>query len=746
MLVVACPAPRPPGPVELTLPADGQTVMGVVVVEGTAAPRASVQLTLRSGERQLAASTVTAAADGRFTASLTYPVVDDELAPGAALELAATQTTTGGTSSPRTLSLMHACHGEPHRLELSDPSSPVAHFALGAAQGVRESSRFTRAGAPIPILVWKGLRYGRDTSGARRWKPPLAAGCLPGLFRADQEPSDCAMSHIAERNRCPPAGAEDCLFLNVYAPDPAVVPPPPSGKYPVMVWIHGGNFEWGYGFEPFAGHNLAAAGVVVVTINYRVGTMGFLAHTAFGGENDAGASGNYGLHDQVEALRWVKQNIDGFSGDPAQVTLFGQSAGGSSSCYHVASRQSAGLFHRAIIQSGGGCLTASASNAAQYAEAVLDRVKRIDGRDCRAAPEGVAACLRSASLCALAAINTGSYTPASGSAEAPGTYAGVDGLFLTERPLATFLRGAQNPVPVMIGIANREEYEIARGQTSPEPMDAAAYDAWCATNYKQFSSYVCGGYPLADYGSPMNAIELIFADQKYECRDRQVRRALSRTPGSAVFAYVFAQGATAARDFAAHGDELPFLFGQPERFGVTFEPADWSEALTIRAYWTQFAKTGDPNGGALPAWPRWDESTRRRQVLDNEEPGCLAHATQTACEAGGCVWTSLGCGRLASTFEGPFRDAVCDRVWDPRLPACGDGRLQVTEQCDDGNLSAGDGCDARCRCEVAPTLNDGVCSVCETAADSPADCGGDCFVNDGGCAANKRCDTRATCR
>lgn len=629
------------------------------------------------------------------------------------------------------------CHGEAIGLELAAPDAPIATFHDGRAVGVREMSIYGET--PVPIYAWKGLRYGRDTGGANRWRAPVPAGCQDGVYDATAFGATCMQSQRSDRDSCPPVGSEDCLFLNVFVPDPSVVEPPESGRYPVMVWIHGGNFEWGAGsLDAYQPHSLANWGVVVVTINYRVGTMGFLAHPAFGEEND-GASGNYGIMDQIEALRWVQRNIDGFMGDADDVTIFGQSAGGSSSCYHVASAQSTGLFHKAILHSDGGCFTIAEETKLAHAEAIVDRVERIDGVDCGG---DVAACLRNASPCALAAIDTGSYTPDGG--EVPGTYAGVDGHVLTETPLESFVAGRHNHVPVIVGATNREEAWIARGSVSPHPTNESEYVAWFEMAVGDFSDVVLRTYPLSDYAEPMDGIELFFSDNKYECRQRRVRRALVGSQSEPVYSYVFAHG-NGEQTFAAHGDEIPYLFGTPASVEKTFDESDWAQAIVLQAYWTQFAKTGSPNAETLPVWEPWNETQRPRLVFDNDPSPCSG-LDEAAC-TGDCLWIpSLGCGLLAVPFEGDYRDAQCDALWEPLVPVCGDGRLQLGEECDDGNDADGDACSNACACTSAAVTGDGTCDACENAITSPDDCGGNCFLNGNACDPVDACDPTGTCR
>jgi para-nitrobenzyl esterase len=397
--------------------------------------------------------------------------------------------------------------------------------------------------------------------------------------------------------------SEDCLNLNVYTPTLR------SGSdRPVLVWIHGGGLVQDGG-RNYDGTKLAVAGTVVVTINYRLGALGFLAHPALA-SRPGGAAGNYGLMDQQAALRWVQRNIAQFGGDPRNVTIAGQSAGGLSVLAQMVSPGARGLFQRAIVQSGTFALN---QQPLATAEAAGETFATAVG-----CPDQSAACLRNVPVSDLVS-NFG--------VEIPGV---VDGSVLTQ-PIGTALaRGQFARVPVINGITHDEELlfvaglgiTVSQGTNIPlagDPTDPANYLANIAralgvTDAR--AAAIANEYPLSAYPSPLVAFSLLVSDASFACPALQVDR-WTAARGVPTYAYQFNDDNAPLNilppdkqhlGLSTHGSELPYLFDQPNApFPVTrtLTPDQQALAASMRTDWASFAGTGNPSSHALP-WPSFN--------------------------------------------------------------------------------------------------------------------------------------------
>ena len=400
------------------------------------------------------------------------------------------------------------------------------------------------------------------------------------------------------RNPFLPPGpiSEDCLYLNVYTPTPRSG----SGR-PVLVWIHGGGLVQD-GARNYDGTKLAADGAVVVTINYRLGALGFLAHPALA-SRPGGAAGNYGLMDQQAALRWVQRNIAQFGGDPRNVTIAGQSAGGLSVLAQMVSPGARGLFQRAIVQSGTFALN---QRPLATAEAAGETFATAVG-----CPDQTAACLRSVPVSDLVS-NFG--------VEIPGV---VDGSVLTQ-PIGTALaRGQFARVPVINGITHDEELlfvaglgiTVSQGTNIPlagDPTNPANYQANIAQALgvsAARAAAIAAEYPLSAYPSPVVAFSLLVSDASFACPALQVDR-WTAARGVPTYAYQFNDDNAPVNilgfslGLATHGAELPYLFDQPNT-PVVLNPDQQALAASMRTDWASFAGTGNPSSRALP-WPSFN--------------------------------------------------------------------------------------------------------------------------------------------
>ncbi len=461
-----------------------------------------------------------------------------------------------------------------------------------------------------------GIPFAASPTGAARFAPPVRAAPWDGVRPAEsfgavapQNPSMMEALFGGEAERWD----EDCLRLNVWTPDPS-----PTARLPVMVWIHGGGFEMGSGSSPlYDGTAFARNGVVLVTLNYRLGAFGFLE---LGGlDPELTGSGNVGLLDQVTALEWVQEHITAFGGDPDEVTVFGESAGAMSLSLLLAMPATAGLFHRAIAQSG-------AAAAARSLGAAMD-----DTREFMAAAglEDLAA-LRAASpeqlLAAHAAMASERTADPEGVIERTGNPLAflafrpvADGTIVPEDPLAAIANGAAAEVPLLIG-TNAEEWKLF-AMMSPPPADEAALrqraevvvtDADAALEVYRAER---AGATVADLECAL-LTDLVF-------RIPAARLAAAQAPHAPVHEYLWrwASPAWGGMIGAAHAIEIPFVFDLVEdhRLHVFVGPeAPRSLARATHEAWINFARTGRPAHRSLPEWPTVDGPGRPVMVLDTQ--------------------------------------------------------------------------------------------------------------------------------
>ena len=442
-----------------------------------------------------------------------------------------------------------------------------------------------------------GVPYAAPPVGQLRWRPPQPHERWRGVRDATRFGARCPQTAgafgLASTN-------EDCLFLNVFAPEREDEGSP--HRAPVMVWIHGGALVVGESndFDPV---RLVAQGLVVVTINYRLGALGFLAHPALTAESPRAASGNYGLMDQQAALGWVRRNIRAFGGDPANVTIFGESAGGLSVHSQLVSPLAAGLFGRAIVESGAYQLTQPSLTTAEAAGRAFSTRAGCAGQ--------TVACLRSIPVATVLA-NQGAGT----------TGPTVDGAVLRSSIGAALRSGSFNRVPVIEG-TNRDEWRLFVAGTEVAtgvPLSAAGYPAAIAATFRvppAVVSAIAAEYPLASYPSPSVALSAAGTDAIFACPGLTVTGLLAQRVRT--FQYEFDDPNAPMRFFppvsfptgAYHAAELQYLFKlttQRPDPGLSADQARLSRAMV--AYWTQFARAGDPNSRRTPRWPRSDAGQR----------------------------------------------------------------------------------------------------------------------------------------
>jgi para-nitrobenzyl esterase len=387
--------------------------------------------------------------------------------------------------------------------------------------------------------------------------------------------------------------SEDCLFLNVWALKGA-------RNAPVFVWIHGGSLTTGSSSETlYDGKKLAERGVVVVSINYRLGALGYLAHPQLSAESPDGVSGNYGLLDQIEALRWVKRNIAAFGGDPANVTIAGESAGGLSVMYLMASPPARGLFAKAIAESAYMISTPELKQA------------RFGEQAAEAMGTKLALALGAKDIAALRAMDAKKLVDAAGkSGYIP--FGTIDGRVLPRQLVEVFDRGEQAPVPILAGF-NSGEIRSLRFLIPPVPADAATYEAAIRSRYGDLADDFLKLYPSTHLEESILAIT---RDALYGWTAQRLVMKQAAL-GHRSFLYFFDHSYPTAEAAGLHGfhaSELPYVFGTADRTPpfwpkVPATPAETALSNAMIDYWTSFARTGEPSAAGQPRWPAY-ESTR----------------------------------------------------------------------------------------------------------------------------------------
>ena len=460
------------------------------------------------------------------------------------------------------------------------------------------------------VQAFKGIPYAAPPVDDLRWKPSQPVVAWDGVKACAEFGASCPQSMIPEGSFYSFTNVdemdEDCLFLNVWTDAKSA-----DEKRPVMVWFHGGSLTRCSGSDArFNGVNLAKKGVVVVTVNYRLGPLGYLAHPELSQEEPKGVSGNYGVLDQIESLRWVQQNISQFGGDPGNVTVFGQSAGSWSVQAMVATPLAKGLFHRAIGQSGG---LFGAVRDLETSEGDQRSGHQI-GQDFLEAC-GVKTIAEARALSAEKIIEV--FLNAGRSFY---TRPVVDGWVIPDTIDAIFGNGRQNDVPVMLGMTANEMASLSDPAGHPKTtadLEEAVARQFGAADFDEFTA----AYGGTDDETAQKAYLALIRDVAFSAHMRRWARS-SDTISSSAFLYyfTFAPPVPGTEYLGAfHSSDVPFAFQNidPE-FG---EEAD-AVADAMSDYWVNFAKTGDPNGAGLPKWEAYNQDTEPYMELgDIRRPG-----------------------------------------------------------------------------------------------------------------------------
>jgi para-nitrobenzyl esterase len=460
---------------------------------------------------------------------------------------------------------------------------PVVVTASGTVRGSEQDG----------LRRFRGLPYAAPPTGQRRWQPPQLVNSWSGIRDATKPGPACLQPEASDM----PAGtpqSEDCLTLEVTAPAE------PGDNRPVMVWIPGGGFITGAGSIYDPARLVRAGKVVVVTVNYRLGVFGFFAHPQLGDDS------NFGLQDQIAALRWVRANIARFGGDPGRITLAGASAGAMSTCTLMTSPSARGLFHRAIIQSGS-CLTNHPAGALGEGVAAISSwhpLSTIQGTGQAVTAQlscGDVACLRDKPAGELLPYTTWFPLIAYGTT------------LLPQEPAKVFAAGGQAAIPIVQGNTHDEHVEFVL-TTYPAGITAKQYSDLLKTAFGTAARRVERQYPAPRFPSPEAAASRVFSDRDWICPSwKSSRYHAKKAP---TYAYVFSDPSAPTpsgqplpahvRPATAHGAETFYLFDFPDGLGLTADQQRVAGQLV--GYWTRFIRTGNPNGAGMTNWPGLDAS------------------------------------------------------------------------------------------------------------------------------------------
>lgn len=453
---------------------------------------------------------------------------------------------------------------------------PVINVSGGAIRGVYEQG----------LQVYKGIPFATLPVGNLRWKAPLPVEKWKGVKLTDRYgPSPYQGGN-------PTGGkSEDCLYLNVWSPAKSS-----KEKLPVLVWIYGGGFSFGSTAEPvYTGENIANKGVVFVSIAYRVGQLGFLAHPALSAETKNKVSGNYGLLDMIAGLKWVKKNIGVFGGDPDKVTLFGESAGGIAVSMLCASPLAKGLFHGAISQSGG------SFGPPRWTTYPGENQKLLTD-----AEQSGLEFMKKAGANSLAELRNVPVEKLPQGFGLPGAWPIIDGYVIPADQYTLYEKGKYNHTPVLIGYNSDEGLSFMPPKTPKDYLDNVN------KRYGKYATDLIRAYPVGDSTVPKTARDLArdaaFGWHTWAWADLQ-----SKTSKSKIFYYYFDQHpdypvhSPQYGHGSPHGQDVAFVFGHLNPQSKLATPTDNAISEAMINYWTNFAKTGNPNGTNVP---RWDEFTK----------------------------------------------------------------------------------------------------------------------------------------
>jgi len=469
----------------------------------------------------------------------------------------------------------------------NEPASGIVKTDAGYVSGLQQGN----------LRVFTGVPFAAPPTGDLRWRPPAPVQPWVGVKETKVFSPACPQPTLADPTL---NMSEDCLYLNVWTPAKS-----PDEKLPVMVFSYGGAFGKIAGSMPlYNGTALAEKGVVVVTPNYRVGALGFLAHPELDAESPYNVSGNYGLLDQIAAMQWVRQNIDKFGGDPSRVTIFGQSAGGESILIHLVSPQSKGLYQQAIVESGT-FWTNGAEIDALNSRADAEELGQTFAQGLGYSGPGAIAQMRNVSAQKIAdatpwpaapfqMVNMRHFEPT------------IDGWLIPDSPDELFRLHRINPVPLIIGSNADDGTTLAAGAN----MTVPEYQEFIRNRFEDADA-VLAKYPASSTAEVQTRLEQIMTDYDFTDAVKFVAGSMAET-NTSTWRYQYSYVLPGQPYGAFHGSETILLFRVP----IPMDPATDSVADNLIDIWTRFAKTGDPNGGMSVTWPKYSRQSPHYLVIN----------------------------------------------------------------------------------------------------------------------------------
>ena len=474
----------------------------------------------------------------------------------------------------------------------------IAKTEAGLVRGI--------AGNNPAFTVFRGVPYAAPPVGDLRWREPQPVAPWSGIRDAVEfGPIPMQMQHKSdsfygkEFYPCPQPMSEDCLYLNIWTPAKTG-----GEKYPVMLWIHGGGYLGGYGHEmEFDGEAFCREGVILVTINYRVGILGFFAHPRLSAESEHGVSGNYGHFDQIAALKWVRRNISSFGGDPDNITVFGQSAGAGSTQAIMNSPLAEGDISKVILQSG------------VFMDVLTDypRTRPMSYFEQRGAEY-----MDAAGCDSIDSLRRLSYDELIKAAGAPGLFnrfsfgTAVDGYLLCDKITNKYLNGSYPDIPYLFGSTRDESLLMFRSSREPEKWIES-----CRTIYGDYADDFLR--ITGEVNTPEDVINIMKQLHILTVNSRILAELQIKNGRKPAYLYFFDRNLPGSNDGSFHSSELWYVFGTLYRCWRPMTGIDYDISSKMVRYWANFARTGDPNGEGLPVWSPYTANNRVNMYFGDKE-------------------------------------------------------------------------------------------------------------------------------
>jgi para-nitrobenzyl esterase len=481
-----------------------------------------------------------------------------------------------------------------HRIALLLLACLPAHAALADISEAKVTGGTVSGTADDGISIFKGIPFAAPPVGDRRWKAPAPVVPWSGVRKADAFANACMQAPNTQGNTAPVS--EDCLYLNVWTPAKSA-----DAKLPVIVWIHGGGYVGGStSIGMYDGTGFAKKGVVLVSLAYRLGPYGFMAHPELSRESGKG-SGTYGIQDLVAGLQWVRANVTAFGGDPKQVTIFGHSAGAGAVSFLAASPTAKGLFQKVIAMSGGSFTPLQTSEQGAFGMTIPTLMLAESTGTALLARLGVKSIAEARKLdegALQAAAGAGPWRPV------------ADGHVLSNDLGSLYSQGKFNDTPVLLGHTSDETLVFG----GPKSLTPADFEKQIRSDFGAQADAVLKAYPHASEADALKAMRYVRNDSSFAWNAWTWARQQTRHGKGKVYSYYFDTHAPQAEG-SGHGSDVPFVF-QTLAGRRTPSAEDLALSDQISSYFVNFAKTGDPNGGGLPQWPAFNEQNPRVMVFE----------------------------------------------------------------------------------------------------------------------------------